>query len=147
MSELKPCAHCGSNPCLHPEPTPGGTWYFIGCDNCGSELKRLGYAEAVAAWNRRVDIQPVAEPVAQERTITFTEQQLSDYRAREIAAAFGKFDCQDAQAIRRKAREDSAAICEAACNDADEMWQIKSSEYLLDCAAKIRALIDTEGQT
>lgn len=54
MTELKPCPFCGGEAEIHPY---GGGGYDVWCEgSCGAEINGFRTeAEAVEAWNRRVD--------------------------------------------------------------------------------------------
>ena len=62
-TELKPCPFCGGTPAYYtPEEMldydmrfNGVTCYYIACGACGASIGEKHEADAVAAWNRRVD--------------------------------------------------------------------------------------------
>ncbi len=61
MSDLKPCAHCGSD---NVTQYRDNEWRFVQCQGCGLMLRyHVSVKESiVAAWNRRVDPNPWRYP-------------------------------------------------------------------------------------
>lgn len=61
MSELKPCPFCGGSDikCFLFDPFDGYqgdcSSYIVECKECGAEMQKRHKAEAINAWNRRVD--------------------------------------------------------------------------------------------
>ena len=49
MNDLKKCPFCGGEATIQPE----GDYHEIHCVDCGIELDRHTYEEAVTAWNTR----------------------------------------------------------------------------------------------
>lgn len=54
MFKLKPCPFCGNKPVFNEDKFKYGVVYSVYCEECCAEIARFEEAEAIEAWNRRV---------------------------------------------------------------------------------------------